>query len=609
MELHDNDVNLQPEAEVTNLNPADQPVGNAVSEIEVIEEPERPTAPQLLDSLREILAKADQDGVDAETVARIKQQFYSIHNEQLYLARQQFIAEGNDPETFVPQPDPYEEEFKQLIAQVKERRAEIRQKIEAEQLRNLETKQAIIAELRQMGEDTDNVNRHYPRAKELQTQFKETGEVPQQNATEIWKAFQEAVEHFYDQWKVNKELRDYDFKKNLSEKQLLVDQANQLKDEPDPVTAFKRLQELHDKWRETGPVDKEHRETIWAEFKDASAEINKRYQAYFEERKQREQQNEDAKTALCEKIEAIDPSTLTSYSAWNKATKDIIQAQEDWKKLGFASRKSNNALFARFRQTCDNFFAAKAAFFAETKDEMSRNLQAKTELCEKAEALMDSTDWKATTQKMVDLQKQWKQIGAVQKKYSDQIWTRFLAACDHFFEQKKHATSDQRRSERDNLATKRQIVSQLQAMNAPEAELSRDEAVKKVNELRQQWQQTGHVPFREKDQLHETYREVVRQLFDKYDINGNASRQASFANNLEEISSDKNRLSRERERLVRVYENRRAELQTYENNLGFFNSRSKAGDSMLRDLQGKIQRIRNDIADLEKKISLIDEKL
>ena len=618
MELLDKDVTAQTAEDVTNTanetassQTVETPAATSPTETETEtaapEDVAPITAPELMEKLKTIIEK--EENVSAEDLARFKQQFYNLHNERLREERQKHIDAGNEAETFVPQPDPFEEEFKKLMTDIKEMKARQRAQIEAEQQRNLERKQAIIDQIMKMSDDTDNVNRHYPQAKELQNEFKAIGEVPQQKATEIWKSFQDAVEHFYDQWKVNKELRDYDFKKNLSEKELLVSEAVKLDTEEDVVTAFKRLQELHDKWREIGPVDKEHREEIWARFKDASAAINKRYQAFFEERKKREQDNEAAKTVLCERIEAMDLGALTSYSAWNKATQEIMKAQEEWKKIGFASRKANNTLFTRFRKRCDEFFAAKAEYFHNVKDEMAQNLEAKTRLCEQAEELMNSTDWKSTTDKLVELQKQWKTIGTVQKKYSDTIWARFMAACDHFFEQKKAATAGVKKTEQANLAIKREIVDTLTKLNAPDATTPREEAIKTINELRAKWQQTGHVPFREKDKLHETYREVVRQLFDKYDIHETKARQASFENAIEELSADKSKLSRERERLMRTYESRRAELQTYENNLGFFNAKTKTGDSMMRDLQNKIQRIKNDIADLEKKIQLIDAKL
>lgn len=573
---------------------------------------EEETAPATKESLLTRLAEIaalEPEQIDADAVSRIKQQFYYLHNDALHTAREAFIAAGNAPEAFVPQPDEAEAQLKALLAQVKEKKATLRAQIEAQQLRNLELKEAVIAELNQMSADTDNVNRHYPRAKELQAQFKEIGEVAQEKSTEIWKAFQEAVEHFYDQWKVNKELRDYDFKKNLAEKQLLIDEATRLDQEPDVITAFKRLQDLHEKWREIGPVAKEYRESIWATFKDVSAVVNKKYQAFFEERKKREQENEEAKTRLCELIEAIDLDSLNGYSAWNKATQQIIQAQEEWKTLGYASRRANNTLFARFRHTIDRFFAAKAQYFQTLKDEQSTNLQAKIALCEQAEALKDSTDWKQTTQKLVELQKQWKTIGAVAKKQSDQVWARFMAACDHFFQQKKESNAGTRKTEQTNLATKRAIVDELTALNTPEATTPRDEAIARIHQLRAQWQETGHVPFREKDRLHDAYREVVRQLFDKYDIHENRARQASFEANINDISSDKQKLSRERERLMRAYEARRNELKTYENNLGFFNSRTRGGDQMLKELERKIQHLRADIADLEQKIDLVTSKM
>lgn len=562
----------------------------------------------VMNRLRE-LAASDGEIITTDEIGRLKQQFYSLVNESMAVQRDEFIAAGNDPEAFNPVPVAEEPEFKDLMAKVKEVKALYRERVEAEQLRNLERKNAIISELMSMADDTDNVNRHYPRAKELQVEFKEIGEVPQQNTTQIWKSFQEAVEHFYDQWKVNKELRDYDFKKNLSEKQLLIDEARALTTEEDVVIAFRRLQELHEKWRETGPVAKEIREEIWQEFKDASAEINKRYQAFFEERKQREQANEAAKTALCERIEAITPDTLTSYSAWNKATETIMEAQKEWKTLGYASRKANNQLFSRFRATCDAFFAAKGEFFKTMKNNLAENLAAKTKLCEQAEALAASTEWRKTSDELVELQKKWRSIGAVPKKHSDQIWQRFMTACNTFFDNKKHATTDVRRTEQANLKVKKSIVAELTALNAPDAAIDRAEAIEKINALRARWQETGHVPFKEKDKLHDTYREVVRQLFDKYDVHEKRQRMDSFQSSIDAISSDRAKLLRERDRMMRAYESRKSELATYENNLSFLSARSRSGASMLGEIERNIERLKNSLKELEEKIQLIDGKL
>lgn len=562
----------------------------------------------VMNRLRE-LASSDGEIITTDEIGRLKQQFYSLVNESMAVQRDEFIAAGNDPEAFNPVPVAEEPEFKDLMAKVKEVKALYRERVEAEQLRNLERKNAIISELMSMADDTDNVNRHYPRAKELQVEFKEIGEVPQQNTTQIWKSFQEAVEHFYDQWKVNKELRDYDFKKNLSEKQLLIDEAKALTTEEDVVIAFRRLQELHEKWRETGPVAKEIREEIWQEFKDASAEINKRYQAFFEERKQREQANEAAKTALCERIEAITPDTLTSYSAWNKATETIMEAQKEWKTLGYASRKANNQLFSRFRAICDAFFAAKGEFFKTMKNNLAENLAAKTKLCELAEALAGSTEWRKTSDELVELQKKWRSIGAVPKKHSDQIWQRFMTACNTFFDNKKHATTDVRRTEQANLKVKKSIVAELTALNAPDAAIDRAEAIEKINVLRARWQETGHVPFKEKDKLHDTYREVVRQLFDKYDVHEKRQRMDSFQSSIDAISSDRAKLLRERDRMMRAYESRKSELATYENNLSFLSARSRSGASMLGEIERNIERLKNSLKELEEKIQLIDGKL
>ncbi len=624
MEMLDNDTDLknQDYAPAASADDAAQTVStesaatdtlDEIDTVGVVAEDEPQSETELPASKADLIEKmkatleADKEFA-ADLLNRFKQQYYLLHNLELRRQLDEYVAAGNEAETFTPAPDADEEQFRSLLAALKEKKAELRMRIEARQLANLEQKRAVIAELNAMSADTDNVNRHYPQAKELQNQFKAIGEVPQQYATEIWKAYQEAIELFYDQWKVNKELRDYDFKKNLSEKQLLLEAARQLADEPDVVLAFKRLQDLHDKWREAGPVAKEYREQIWAEFKDASAVVNKKYQAYFEDRKKQEQENEAAKTALCERIEAIDLGELKGYGSWNNATARIIEAQEEWKKLGYASRKNNNALFARFRAACDAFFAAKAAFFAETKETQQANLEAKTRLCEQAEELMESTQWKATSDKLIKLQKEWRTIGAVPKRQSDAIWNRFLAACDTFFNRKKEVTSGVRKAEHANLEAKKEIVAELTALQA-DTDTERADAIVKLYELRARWQQTGHVPYAEKDKLHNEYREIVGRLFEKYDVRETRSRRASFEAAIQAESGDRSKISRERDRLMRAYEAKKSELKTYQNNLGFLSSKSKSGESMLRTLQGNIRRLESDIAEIEQKIQYIDSQM
>ncbi len=555
------------------------------------------------------LQQGDAALITTDEIGRLKQQFYSFVNELMAVQRDEFVAAGNDPEAFTPAPVEEESEFKSLMAQIREKRNEYRAQVEAQQMKNLERKQAIVDELAAMAADTDNVNRHYPRAKELQSEFKEIGDVPQQNTTNIWKAFQDAVEHFYDQWKVNKELRDYDFKKNLSEKQLLIDEAKTLTAEEDVVTAFRRLQDLHEKWRQIGPVAKDLREEIWAQFKDASAEVNKRYQAFFEQRKQREQESEAAKIALCESLEAMVLSELTNFSRWNEATKKVMDAQKEWKSIGFASRKVNNQLYARFRKTCDAFFAAKAEFFQTVKNSLADNLEAKTRLCEQAEALMDSTDWRKTSDALLELQKQWKTIGAVPKKHSEAVWMRFLGACNKFYERKKHATIDVRRSEQANLKAKKAIIAELTALNSDESTADRKNVIEMVKEIRAKWQETGHVPFRDKDKIHDAYREAMRQVYDKYDIHEKRARMENFQNSLAANAGDKGKLARERDRMMRAYESRKAELSTYENNLSFLSARSRSGSSMLAEMEKNIQRLKNTLSEMEARIRMIDDQM
>ncbi|MBQ1611289.1 MAG: DUF349 domain-containing protein, partial [Muribaculaceae bacterium] len=385
-----------------------------------------------------------------DAVLQLKAAFFALRKDELAKEKEAFVAAGNDEAAFVPAEDADELKVKDLLNELKEKKAEFNAAQDAIKLANLEKKQAIIEQIFEITSDPDNVNRQYNKVQQLQQEFKALGEVPAPNVTEIWKKYQVVVEKFYDLLKMNKELRDYDFKKNLEIKQQLCLDAEQLDELPDVVDAFKQLQALHNSWRETGPVAKEIREELWARFKNASSVINKKYQTFFEERKANEKANADAKTALCEQIEAISTEGLNSYQAWDNATKQIIALQEEWKKLGFASRKVNTELFTRFRKSCDDFFAQKAAFFKKMKEELSTNLAKKTALCEKAEALKDSTDWKKTTDELVALQKEWKTIGPVVKKHSDAIWKRFIAACDYFFEEKKKQTSNIHTQEHQN---------------------------------------------------------------------------------------------------------------------------------------------------------------
>ncbi|HRF69308.1 MAG TPA: DUF349 domain-containing protein [Muribaculum sp.] len=573
---------------------------------EAVEEADKQLTKEEILSTLEAIGSREGSEIVREEVTRLKQYFYAIRKTELAAEKQAFLERGNEEAAFAPLHNADEERMHQLLDVIKAKKAGYLAEIEAQQKANLEKKLAIIDELGKMAEDTDNVNRLFPRFRELSQEFKDTGDVPPTDTTDLYRNYSAAVERFYDQLKINKDLRDYDFKKNLEQKNLLLSEAEKLAEEPDVILAFRRLQELHDKWRETGPVAKEIREEIWNKFKDASATVNKRYQAFFEERKARERENEEKKTAICEHIEALDFDNLKNVSGWDQMTKQILSAQEEWKKLGFASKKVNNTLFARFRETCDRFFAKKAEYFKNMRDTHAANLAKKEALCEKAESLKESSDWKKTADQLVALQKEWKTVGPVDKKHSDNVWQRFQEACDYFFDRRKKATSGVRKTEQANLKQKNEIIEKLKAITD---DTDRTEAVALVRSLIAEWQNTGHVPFKDKDKVYDAYKAVLDSLYDRFDIKETKANMSNFAQSINDIGNDENRLYRERERLVRTFEAKRNELKTYENNMGFFNVKSKDGNSLLRDMERKIQRIKDDLATLEEKIKLIDSKL
>lgn len=557
--------------------------------------------------LVEVLQNLAQQPVNEvkEDVVRVRVAFAAIRKEELAKEKEAFIAKGNEEAAFAPAADELEEQFKSLYAEIKEKRAAYNAAQDALKAENLAKKREIISKINEIAEDADNVNRQYSTVQQLQQDFKAIGEVPSENDTEVWKAYQVAVERFYDLLKMNKELRDYDFKKNLEQKQALCAEAEALDEEADIVDAFKKLQQLHTSWREIGPVSKEIREELWTRFKNASAVINKKYQSFFEERKANEKKNAEGKEALCVKIEAISTDNLKTYAAWDEATKAIIGLQEDWKKLGFASRKVNTELFARFRKSCDEFFAKKAEFFKRMKDELAANLAKKIELCEKAEALKDSTEWKKTTDALIALQKEWKTVGPVVKKHSDAVWKRFIAACDAFFEEKKKQNVNVHSVEHENLKQKKDIIAQI---NSILENKETEDAPNKVRELMKKWQEVGHVPYKEKDKVYAEYKAAIDKAFEQLDMKAKKARMANFANSINQMS-DTGKVYHERERLVRAYEMKSQELKTYENNLGFFNAQSKSGNSLVKEMERKIANIKEEIAMLEQKIKLIDEKI
>ena len=560
----------------------------------------------------EILAKLKEVVADVENVAKpeidgLKQSFYKLHNAEQDAARKLFIENGGAAENFVPQTDCVEEEFKNIMSVIKEKRSALTAELEKQKEMNLQVKLSIIEELKELVESPDDANKSYTEFKKLQQQWNEVKLVPQAKVNELWKNYQLYVEKFYDLLKLNNEFREYDFKKNLEIKTHLCEAAEKLADEEDVVSAFHQLQKLHQEFRDTGPVAKELRDEIWARFKAASTTVNRRHQQHFEALKEVEQHNLDQKTVICEIIEAIDYKELTSFASWESKTQEVIALQNKWKTIGFAPQKMNVKIFERFRKACDEFFRRKGEFFKSLKEGMNENLEKKRALCEKAEALKDSTDWKATADELTKLQKEWKTIGPVAKKYSDAVWKRFISACDYFFEQKNKATSSQRSVEQENLEKKKAIIEKL---NVIDDQMDTEEATQLVRDLMKEWNGVGHVPFKEKDRIYKQYHSQVDKLFERFNISASNKKLSNFKSTISSIQEGSPQaLYREREKLVRAFDNMKNELQTYENNLGFLTTSSKKGNSLLTEINRKVEKLKSDLELVLQKIKVIDESI
>lgn len=556
-------------------------------------------------ALLEMPVEEVKDEIDA-----LKQLYYKQRKNEIEEAHRKYDekTDGEKGEFQIPF-DSLEDTLKGLLNVFKEKKAAYIEAIEKEKEENLARKHAILDEIKGYLQDPDNIGKYYNDFKERQQAFKEIVNVPASAVSELWKNFQTYSENFYDLLKIHKELRDYDFKKNLEQKISLCEQAEALAENTDILDAFKTLQSLHEEWRGIGPVAKEMREEIWNRFKEASTVINKRHQQYFETIKATEQANEQSKIALCEEIEAIDLSSLQSFSAWDEMTKKVLDMQERWKAVGFASRKVNAQLFERFRKSCDLFFSRKADYYKSVKDTMSVNLEKKRALCEQAEALKESTDWRAVSDKLTQLQKEWRTIGAVPRKYSDTVWKRFTEACDYFFERKKQEFASKRSEEQDNLSAKQAVIEKL---NAIDETLDKNEGLVQVRALMAEWAAIGHVPFKEKDKLRKQYQTALDSHFKRWNMKETRNRLDAFSNTVEELASSdqvQNKLYRERERLMRAYEGLKNNLQTYQNNMGFLNVSSKSGNKMIEDLERKIEKLKDDMQLIAQKIGLIDEKL
>lgn len=561
------------------------------------------TKQEVVERLKEIAA-SDEAPVKDE-IDLLKTVFYKLHIAEREARLKEYIDGGGNPETYQVVPDQDEETFKAQMAVIREKRAQIMQQQEAEKQANLEKKLEIIEKIKAMATSPDEAGKSYNEFKELQQQWKDIKNVPADKANELWRNYQLYVEQFYDLLKLNSEAREYDFKKNLEMKTKLCEAAEKLADEEDVISAFHQLQELHQQYREIGPVAKELREEVWARFKAASTVINKRHQQHFEDLRAKEEENLARKTALCEKVEELGKAENKGAADWEKRSKEIIDIQNEWKTIGFAPQKMNVKIFERFRAACDDFFGRKAEYFKVLKVTFSENIEKKKALVEKAQALADSTDWKATSDKLIALQKEWKTVGMVPKKLGDQLWQEFLGACNKFFEARNAAGAGQRNEEHANLEKKKGIIEQLKALAENAAEATKE----KVQALTEEYNKVGHVPYKEKDKLYEAYHEVLDRIYKELNISTKRRRLNDFKANIKNVAKrGEEALDNERGRLARRFEQLKQEIQTYENNLGFLNASSKKGNSLIDEMNRKVQHLRDDLELVRQKIKAIDEE-
>ena len=600
-----NQVAEAPEVE-TAQEPQAAPVVEEASEAPVAEEPQEErkvyeTKKEVLDRVKEIAH--GEEAPQKEEVDYLKTVFYKLHIAEREARLKEYIDGGGDPEQYQITPDEDEEVFKAEMGIIKERRQQQFREQEAEKEENLKRKLDIIEKIKGMVTSPEEANKTFQEFKALQQEWREIKAVPAEKANELWRNYQLYVEQFYDLLKLNSEAREYDFKKNLELKTKLCEAAEKLAEEPDVISAFHQLQKLHQEYREIGPVSKELREEIWGRFKAASTIINKRHQQHFEGIRAREEENLEKKTALCEKVEAIAAEENKGSGDWERHTKEIIELQAEWKTIGFAPQKMNVKIFERFRAACDDFFGRKAEYFRSLKDTFKENAEKKRALIEKAKALQDSTEWKSTGDKLINLQKEWKTIGMVPKKLGDQLWEEFLGACNKFFEARNAATAGTRGEEHANLEKKRDVIARLKLVT----EEAGDNLQETVQQLVAEYQAIGHVPFREKDKLYEEYHAVLDKLYKELNISVAKRRLNSFKQNLKQVAErGENALDNERARLFRQYEAMKQEIQTYENNLGFLSVSSKKGNSLIDEMNRKVQKLKDDMNLVREKIKAID---
>ena len=558
---------------------------------------------EIINNLIDINKNAEQ--IPREQVDKLKQAYFRITKAENDELKKIFVDNGGDEADFKSPEDETAQQFKELLAEYKQKKALLHEKEEKQKEENYVRKLQLIDRLSALIESQDDFNKRYNEFKDIQQKWKEYDPVPQEYARDLWRRYQLQNERFYDIIKINNELRDYDFKKNLELKKGICETVEKLDAESDAVSAYRYLQTLFQQWREIGPVAREHRESLWARFKEASAVINKKHQAHFETLRADEEKNRAKKIAICETIESVDFNTIKTFKDWEKKTQEIIGYQKEWQSIGFANKKHNAKLYDRFRKTCDVYFEKKSEFYTSFKQELETNLQLKRELVAKAEQLKDSTEWKATSKKLIELQNEWKKIGPVARKHSDSIWKQFIAACDYFFEQKNKAVASDKSVEYTNLENKRLLIEKI---NSIDEELPGEDALLQLKLLIAEWNTMGHVPFKEKDKIYKAFHEAVNGQYDRLNVAQVDRRMQQFRSEIAE-SKDKGRLHNERDRLMRTYDRMKSELHTYENNVGFFNISSKGGGNLLKEMEHRIERLKDEMALIVKKIDAIDENL
>ena len=584
---------------------AETPAANAAEAPQAAAAEEQPkvykTKQEVLDRVKE-MAQSD-DVPQKEEIDLLKTVFYKLHSAERDAQIKAYLAEGGDPEKYVLAQDGTEEAFKAGMQVIKEKRAKIFLEQEAEKQANLARKLDIIEKIKTLATSPEEANQSFQEFKALQQEWKEIKAVPAEKANELWRNYQLYVEQFYDMIKLNSEAREYDFRKNLEAKTKLCEAAEKLDEEKDVISAFHQLQELHQEYREIGPVAKELREGIWARFKAASTVINKKHQQHFEQMRAKEEENLNLKTALCEKVEAINQQVRKLATEWENASKEVITMQNEWKKIGFAPQKMNVKIFERFRIANDKFFSSKAEYFKELKGEYAANAEKKRALIEKAKSLADSTEWRKTGEQLAALQKEWKQIGVVPRKVSDQLWQEFIGACNKFFDARNKANAGTRNAEHANLLKKREVVEKIKAL----AESKAENMQQQVQSLVEEYKAVGHVPFKEKDALYNSFREAVDGIYKNLHSNNAKKHLDNFRTNLKNVAEKGGEaLDNERGRLMRRFEQLRSEINTYENNLGFLNAASKKGNSLVEELNRKVQKLKDDLELVKQKIKAVD---